>query len=475
MLPTITLTLVDGVQIVVPNSLDLITPYVLQEQQDWFEDEIQFLRLLLLPGQKAIDIGANYGVYALPMARLVGPEGHVWAFEPAPETARLLAKGITANGFRQITLERAALSNARGSGRLSLNTQSELNSLIRDNLPATIASETVSVATLDDYLEDYNWRDIEFVKIDAEGEEDNILKGGARFFAELSPLVQYEIKAGDVLHLELVRAFISLGYDSYRLVPGPGLLVPFDAHAPSDGYILNLFACKPDAAARLAARGLLVASSSNPHGESSKSSEGSSTSDPRRGVYSWRNTLTKLSYGAQLAALWEQSAEAGHTHEVDEPLALYIASQDATRSAAERFCALNTSFNQFKALCDREPSHLRLASLARVARDFGARVVTVSSLTQLNRIADQPGQIDPSEPFLAPAHRFDSIAPGENFDKWLLSAVLEELERVEYFSSFYAGVSARSRLEAIRDLGLGSPEMARRLSLLQQRFGLPKS
>lgn len=47
MTSTITLTLVDGVRIVVPDSLDLITPYVLQEQQDWFEDEIKFVRFLL--------------------------------------------------------------------------------------------------------------------------------------------------------------------------------------------------------------------------------------------------------------------------------------------------------------------------------------------------------------------------------------------------------------------------------------------
>ena len=36
--------LVDGAEIVVPNSVGQITPYVLTEQQDWFEDEIRFVR-----------------------------------------------------------------------------------------------------------------------------------------------------------------------------------------------------------------------------------------------------------------------------------------------------------------------------------------------------------------------------------------------------------------------------------------------
>src|SRR5512145_3343913 len=113
--PTTTVTLVDGVRVVVPDTLDLITPYVLQEQQDWFEDEIRFLRRLLQPGQKVIDIGANYGVYTLSMAHVVGPEGRVWAFEPATNTARLLAEGIASNGFSQVILEPSALSNACGT------------------------------------------------------------------------------------------------------------------------------------------------------------------------------------------------------------------------------------------------------------------------------------------------------------------------------------------------------------------------
>ncbi|HKJ82801.1 MAG TPA: FkbM family methyltransferase, partial [Mariprofundaceae bacterium] len=106
-----TITMVDGVRVVVPDSLNLITPYVLMEQNDWFEDEIKFLRRLLQPGQKVIDIGANYGVYTLSMAQTVGATGEVWAFEPASSTAELLAKGIEANGFSHVVLEQSALSS----------------------------------------------------------------------------------------------------------------------------------------------------------------------------------------------------------------------------------------------------------------------------------------------------------------------------------------------------------------------------
>jgi len=468
---TTTLDLVGGVRIVVPNSLELITPYILQEQQDWFEDEIKFLRHLLQPGNRVIDIGANYGVYTLSMAQTVGPTGYVWAFEPASETARLLAKGIIGNRFEHVVLERSALSNACGTGQLSLDKNSELNALAHDK-PSSGPSETVPLVTLDKCMEHYGWQGIDFVKIDAEGEESNILEGGGRFFAELSPLVQYEIKADTDLHMELVERFAALGYDSYRLVPGLKLLVPFDAKSAPDAYLLNLFCCKPDRAESLAARGLLSDSGTHltagltAHFEDIWKKVGS------RDVYDWRNTVAKLAYGAQLANLWEQTMLAGNSAAVDEALSLYALSRDPSVSATERFSALAASLSVLRNLCESHPSHLRLASLARVAQDFGARSLAVTALRQLGKTIVRDTEVDPCEPFLAPGERFDSVPPGAAIGNWILAAVLEELERLGSFSSFYTKDAGRERLETIHALGFGSDQMERRLLLLQQRFGL---
>ena len=52
----------------VPRALDQITPYVLLEQEDWFEEEIRFVRRWLGPGMRVIDVGANYGVYTVAAA-----------------------------------------------------------------------------------------------------------------------------------------------------------------------------------------------------------------------------------------------------------------------------------------------------------------------------------------------------------------------------------------------------------------------
>jgi FkbM family methyltransferase len=470
---TTQLKMVDGVQIVVPDSLDLITCYVLREQQDWFEDEIKFLRRLLRPGQQVIDIGANFGVYALSMAKAIGPTGCVWAFEPASSTAALLAQSIAANEFGHVVLEQCALSSASGTLRLALNDNSELNALVRDSEPSG-ASEAVRVSTLDECRERHGWRDIAFVKIDAEGEESNILIGGKRFLAEQSPLVLYEIKAGQDPHLELVDHFDALGYQSYRLVPGLGLLVPFDRTAVADGFLLNLFACKQDRADALAERGFLAQS---PAAATPATKTGTLSAMwsrfTNRVAYDWPSSLARLPYGKQLVVHWKQTfAATDASPEVAEALHQYAISRDAALPGSQRFAALSKSVSLFKSLTEREPKGLRWASLARAAADLGERVLAVQALQRVCNGILQEKTVDLSEPFLAPSLRFDAIAPGDSIGDWVMAAALEELERLSAFSSFYTRETTLPRLDAILVLGFASAEMRRRAELIRRRFAL---
>ena len=87
----------DEVTLAVPASLQSITAYVLLEQECWFEKEMDFLRHWLQPGMTVIDIGANLGVYSLPMARLVGKTGRVFAYEPGSEARTLLERSRELN------------------------------------------------------------------------------------------------------------------------------------------------------------------------------------------------------------------------------------------------------------------------------------------------------------------------------------------------------------------------------------------
>jgi FkbM family methyltransferase len=463
---TRTLEIVGGVHIVVPDSLNLLTPYVLSEQRDWFEDEIGFVRRLLRPGQRTIDIGANYGVYTLTMAKIVGPTGAVWAFEPASSTVALLTQSVAANNFSQVVLECSAISSECGTARLALNDNSEFNSLVRDDL-AAVTTETVPVVTLDDCLERYGWKDIDFMKIDAEGEETNIIAGGRRFFTECSPLILFEVKAGADLHLELVQQFARIGFESYRLIPGLELLVPFDVDSMPDEYLLNLFCCKKDRAELLAEMGLLLDAATIKSCTAAGRFE--SFYQSHRDEYTWDTQLSAMPYGALLSSLW--ITPTGDSAAIDDILACYAISQDASLDSFERLRALEFSIQLLKSLGKEVTQHMRLSTLTRVARDYGARTIAMNAIKQLLDSISLKRPIDASEPFLAPAKRFDTISPGARMDDWMLAASAEEYERLHSFSSFYTGESSRSRLELIASLGFGSEEMGRRLQLINARFG----
>jgi hypothetical protein len=71
------LRLTDGTVLALPASLSAMTTYIILEQEAWFEKEPAFLMRWLKPGMSAIDIGANHGVYCVPMARRVAPQGQV--------------------------------------------------------------------------------------------------------------------------------------------------------------------------------------------------------------------------------------------------------------------------------------------------------------------------------------------------------------------------------------------------------------
>ena len=186
-LPVIGIRVAAGVTIAVPGRIDLLTPYVLLEQENWFEDEIAFLCGCLRAGARVVDIGANYGLYSLSLAQVAGPAGRVWSVEPASQTAAYLRKSVEINGFANVTVLQKALSNRPGTARLSVEANSELNSIAQAAHSGT--TEEVQLDTLDALAAAHDWGGIDFLKLDAEGEEERILEGGAAFLRSASPLV----------------------------------------------------------------------------------------------------------------------------------------------------------------------------------------------------------------------------------------------------------------------------------------------
>ncbi|MFN3476387.1 MAG: FkbM family methyltransferase [Candidatus Methylomirabilales bacterium] len=152
----------------------------------WFEvAEQEFCRSYLQPGMTAFDVGAYLGVYTALMAKLVGPEGRVHAFEPLSEAYRRLLDTIRLNGLTNVAANRQAVfSRSKGFPLFCYGAPWEsLSSLVHRELVREgkrlfpVAEEPVQAISLDEYCEQHAVGRIDFLKLDVEGVEGEVLEG----------------------------------------------------------------------------------------------------------------------------------------------------------------------------------------------------------------------------------------------------------------------------------------------------------
>ncbi|APR81846.1 TPR domain protein [Minicystis rosea] len=436
-----------GARIVVPARRDKITPSVLYEQGDWFEDEIRFVRRLLPPGSTALDVGANYGVYAISMAHAVGASGLVVAFEPAPETVQYLDASVALDDRLQLDVIEAAVSNRSGDATFFASPDAELSSL---HASGPVAEETpVDLVTIDESASSWAGRSVAFIKLDAEGEERAILEGARATLSAHEPLVMYEIKQGATVDRDLPNAFAARGLRSYRLVPGLGLLAPFDAALALDPFQLNLFACTDTRAADLAARGLLARGPGRIPRDL----------DPSLFFALARQRLYALPFVDRFSDL--------PASPLLEALSAWAFAHEAADVAPEdRLAALTHARDRCLAHVSANGSVAASLTLARLFAELGERRRAVEVLIALE--PEVAAGARPTEPFLPATPRFDSISPRGDLGRYALACVLAARERLSRFSSVY-GVHDPSVYRRFLDLGFRDEEMARRLELVIHR------
>ena len=177
-------------------------------------------RQLLRRGDNALDIGANLGLVSLTMRALVGPEGTVHAFEPQAELADLLEQSSRANGFDDLHVHRVALGLADSSLELFVpdDNRGAASLTRRSDAPGKLYE--VPVRNTSDYLESLKLGPIRLVKMDVEGHEDLVARGGQRFFETNRPHAFIFELNGDRVAFEeqpIVRFMRELDYELYSL------------------------------------------------------------------------------------------------------------------------------------------------------------------------------------------------------------------------------------------------------------------
>lgn len=160
------------------------------------EPDILLLNRYIKKDQVCFDIGANVGSYTYQFEKLVGPE-NVFSFEPIPSLYSNLSQI-----FKKVHCYNCALSDKEETVLLKIPiingqkyyTRAKLDRVLEE--PDETGSEDVSIATetLDNFVRKNKIAAVHFVKIDVEGHEFSVLRGGEGVFSMFKPILLVEIE-----------------------------------------------------------------------------------------------------------------------------------------------------------------------------------------------------------------------------------------------------------------------------------------
>src|SRR2546426_7239159 len=173
------------------------------------------LRQQLRPGDLCLDVGAHMGYHAVLMARLVGKEGMVVAFEPFPNSFEVLRKNTAMNGLANVKIEPMALADRDGILSLTFTADEELSmtpSASGYAVQGRAATVAVPACSLDSYLAKLG-RVPNFIQIDVEGAEMSVLRGSEATLRRDRPKLLIEVHGWETGARQEISRFLSgLGY-----------------------------------------------------------------------------------------------------------------------------------------------------------------------------------------------------------------------------------------------------------------------
>lgn len=196
----------------------------------FFEEDLTKMILeYLKPGMIFIDIGTHFGYFTLLGLFLVGSKGQVHSFEPTPSTFKILNSNVL--NYKNVVLNNLAVISKKTT--ISINDYgvkySAHNSICNARLSQDIILKLkpkkyeIKTISIDEYVEKYDIKP-DFIKIDAESAEYEILIGSERTINRLKPIISIEVGDYNVQGIpssrELIEWLSGKGYRPYEYKEG---------------------------------------------------------------------------------------------------------------------------------------------------------------------------------------------------------------------------------------------------------------
>lgn len=226
-------------QILYASTLDRMAVLILHRFSSAERFELKLWRSLCRPRDVVLDVGSNLGLYAFIAAQQVGPEGCVWAFEADPVNSRSLQQGLKANGYRNVQVVTAAVTDHMGTTTLFIREDH------RGDIQIAYPGEdrisiSVPATTLDNTLAQNPH--VDMVKFDIQGAEVFAIAGmaeilraspGLKVFSEFWP---EGIRRCGQDPIDFLRHWRELGFAMWHIDEDKTALVPFS----DDSQLLSL-------------------------------------------------------------------------------------------------------------------------------------------------------------------------------------------------------------------------------------------
>jgi FkbM family methyltransferase len=206
--------------------------------------ESAFLKSLVKAGDHVIEVGANIGAHTVGLAKAVGAQGRVDAYEAQRTCYALLQAQIALNHLHNTYAHRMAVGRVTSKLWAPAINYAEPGNFggVALSSDQTANSEPVEVVTLDDRISD---RPCSLLKIDVEGMEEDVICGAAKLISRHHPLLYVENDRIDKSN-SLVALLLKLGYRLWWHIPmlyNPDNFFGIQENAYGNIASFNMFCC----------------------------------------------------------------------------------------------------------------------------------------------------------------------------------------------------------------------------------------